>query len=195
MTPQPFNGPRLRRTPAAAFSFAALSISQARKKSRPILAFSPNCNLSQLFPQKTDKSDSRSLHFRYISPARTCHSPHLRKQKMPPFMNFITTVALSVQLIFLSHGAPHRCTLISYRVSISLSRSHLMRSIIFISHAPFCLISLPDLIRKLQMHVDFVQGFHIVVAQPLNTVDHFHKSCSLLFAFRPDFYPNLTDAR
>ena len=182
MTPQPFNGPRLRRTPAAAFSFAALSISQARKKSRPILAFSPNCNLSQLFPQKTEKSDSRSLHFRYISPARTCHSPHLRKQNMPPFMNFITTVALSVQLIFLSHGAPYRCTLISYRVSISLSRSHLMRLIIFISQAPFYLFSVPISIRTLQMHVDFVQGLHIVVTQPFNAVDHLHKSCSFQFS-------------
>ena len=103
-------------------------------------------------------------------------------KKMPPFMNFITTVALSVQLIFLSHGVPHRCTLISYKVSISLSRSHLMRSIIFISHAPFCLISLPGLIRKLQMHVDFVQSLHIVVAQPFNAVDHLHKSCSFQFS-------------
>ena len=107
---------------------------------------------------------------------------HFSIQKMPPFMNFITTVALSVQLIFLSHGAPHRCTLISYRVSISLSRSHLMRSIIFISHAPFCLISLPGLIRNLQMHVDFVQGLHIVVAQPFNAINHLHKSCSFLFS-------------
>ena len=153
MTPQPFNGPRLRRTPAAAFSFAALSISQARKKSRPILAFSPNCNLSQLFSQKTDKSDSRSLHFRYISPARTCHSPHLRKQKNATVHEF-------------HHDGGIKC-------SIDFS-------------FPW---------RTSQMHVNFVQGLHIVVTQPFDAINHLHKSCSFLLDFSSGSYPKFTDAR
>ena len=153
MTPQPFNGPRLRRTPAAAFSFAALSISQARKKSRPILAFSPNCNFSQLFPQKTDKSDSRSLHFRYISPARTCHSPHLQKQK-------------NATVHELHHDGGIKC-------SIDFS-------------FPW---------RTSQMHVNFVQGLHIVVTQPFDAIDHLHKSCPFLFDFSAGSYPKVTDAR
>ena len=49
--------------------------------------------------------------------------------------------------------------------------------------------------RTSQMHVNFVQGLHIVVTQPFDAINHLHKSCSFLFDFSSGSYPKVTDAR
>ena len=49
--------------------------------------------------------------------------------------------------------------------------------------------------RTSQMHVNFVQGLHIVVTQPFDAIDHLHKSCSFLLDFSSGSYPKVTDAR